>query len=36
MGYVYLMMVALFFSFGGTCVKMIKPYFDCQNDQTVL
>ena len=28
MGYVYLMMVALFFSFGGTCVKMIKPYFD--------
>lgn len=28
MGYIYLMMVALFFSFGGTCVKMIKPYFD--------
>ena len=27
MGYVYLMMVALFFSFGGTCVKLISPYF---------
>ncbi|MCR4884913.1 MAG: DMT family transporter [Clostridiales bacterium] len=28
MGYIYLMTVALLFSFGGTCVKMIKPYFD--------
>ena len=27
MGYLYLMMVALFFSFGGTSVKLIKPYF---------
>ncbi len=27
MGYVYQMMVALFFSFGGTCVKMIRPFF---------
>lgn len=27
MGYVYLMMVALFFSFGGTCVKLIRPFF---------
>lgn len=27
LGYLYLMMVALFFSFGGTCVKMIRPYF---------
>lgn len=27
MGYLYLMMVALLFSFGGTCVKMIRPYF---------
>jgi len=27
LGYVYLIMVAVFFSFGGTCVKMIRPYF---------
>lgn len=27
MGYVYLMLVALFFSFGGTSVKLIRPYF---------
>ena len=27
MGYVYLLMVALFFSFGGTCVKLIRPFF---------
>ena len=27
MGYIYLILVALFFSFGGTCVKMIKPFF---------
>ena len=27
MGYIYLIMVALFFSFGGTCVKLISPYF---------
>ncbi len=27
MGYLYQMMVALFFSFGGTCVKMIRPHF---------
>ncbi|MBQ8094472.1 MAG: DMT family transporter [Clostridia bacterium] len=27
MGYFYLIMVALFFSFGGTCVKTIKPFF---------
>ena len=26
-GYVYLVMVALFFSFGGTSVKLIRPYF---------
>ena len=28
MGYVYLLMVAFFFSFGGTSVKLIKPYFN--------
>ena len=27
MGYLYLLCVALMFSFGGTCVKLIKPYF---------
>jgi len=27
MGYLYLVMVALLFSFGGTCVKAIKPFF---------
>lgn len=27
MGYVYLFCVALMFSFGGTCVKLISPYF---------
>jgi len=27
MGYFYLLCVALLFSFGGTCVKLIKPYF---------
>ena len=27
MGYLYLMLVALFFSFGGTSVKLIRPYF---------
>ncbi|MBR3504717.1 MAG: DMT family transporter [Clostridia bacterium] len=27
MGYLYLMIVALMFSFGGTCVKLIRPYF---------
>ena len=27
MGYVYLVLVALFFSFGGTSVKLIRPYF---------
>lgn len=27
MGYVYLLCVALMFSFGGTCVKLISPYF---------
>ena len=27
MGYLYLVMVALFFSFGGTSVKLIRPYF---------
>ena len=26
-GYVYLLLVALFFSFGGTCVKLIRPCF---------
>ena len=26
-GYLYLIMVALFFSFGGTSVKLIRPYF---------
>lgn len=28
MGYLYLMLVALFFSFGGTSVKLIRPYFN--------
>ena len=28
MGYIYLLCVALLFSFGGTCVKLISPYFD--------
>ena len=27
MGYLYLGLVALLFSFGGTCVKLIQPYF---------
>lgn len=27
MGYLYLFCVALLFSFGGTCVKLIKPFF---------
>lgn len=27
MGYIYLFCVALMFSFGGTCVKLISPYF---------
>ena len=27
MGYLYLLCVALLFSFGGTCVKLISPYF---------
>lgn len=27
MGYFYLLCVAVMFSFGGTCVKLIKPYF---------
>lgn len=27
MGYLYLLCVALMFSFGGTCVKLINPYF---------
>lgn len=27
MGYIYLLCVALMFSFGGTCVKLISPYF---------
>lgn len=27
MGYLYLLCVALMFSFGGTCVKIISPYF---------
>lgn len=27
MGYLYLFCVALLFSFGGTCVKLISPYF---------
>lgn len=28
MGYFYLLCIALLFSFGGTCVKLISPYFD--------
>ncbi len=28
MGYFYLLCVALLFSFGGTCVKLISPYFN--------
>ena len=27
MGYLYLLCVALMFSFGGTCVKLISPYY---------
>ena len=27
MGYIYLLCVALMFSFGGTCAKLISPYF---------
>ena len=27
MGYIYLLCVAVMFSFGGTCVKLINPYF---------
>lgn len=27
MGYLYLLCVAMMFSFGGTCVKLISPYF---------
>lgn len=27
MGYLYLFIVAMMFSFGGTCVRLIKPYF---------
>lgn len=27
MGYLYLLCVALMFSFGGTCVKLVSPYF---------
>ena len=27
MGYLYLLSVALLFSFGGSCVKLIRPYF---------
>ena len=27
MGYLYLLCVAFMFSFGGTCVKLISPYF---------
>lgn len=27
MGYLYLLLVALFFSFGGSCVKLIRPFF---------
>lgn len=27
MGYLYLLTVAMMFSFGGTCVRLIKPYF---------
>ena len=27
MGYLYLLFVALLFSFGGTCVKLIRPFF---------
>ena len=27
MGYLYLLCVALMFSFGGTCVKLISPFF---------
>ncbi len=28
MGYFYLILVAAMFSFGGTCVKLIRPYFE--------
>lgn len=30
MGYVYLLCVAMMFSFGGTCVKLISPYFSAE------
>lgn len=30
MGYIYLLCVALMFSFGGTCVKLISPYFSAE------
>lgn len=30
MGYIYLLCVAIMFSFGGTCVKLISPYFHAE------
>ncbi len=30
MGYLYLLCVAMMFSFGGTCVKLISPYFSAE------
>lgn len=30
MGYFYLLCVAMMFSFGGTCVKLISPYFSAE------
>lgn len=30
MGYVYLLCVAMMFSFGGTCVKLISPHFSAE------
>ena len=30
MGYIYLLCIAIMFSFGGTCVRLISPYFSAQ------
>ncbi|MGN0157967.1 MAG: DMT family transporter [Brotaphodocola sp.] len=30
MGYFYLLCIAIMFSFGGTCVRLISPYFNAQ------
>lgn len=30
MGYIYLLCIAIMFSFGGTCVRLISPYFSAE------